>query len=111
MPDKPTLDYEPPRRHRRFPVRFLIRAVLLWAAFAAAFTVYAIAKESQRRSRPKPVYQHVDPLELQIESDAECVIVCSLFYFGAVILISLARWHRSEEARARQGLSPRNHSG
>ena len=102
MSDDPHLDYEPPRQHRRFPVRFFIRAVLWWAAFAAAFTVYAIRKESQRRSRPKPVYQHVDPIELQVESNGAFFIVCSLGYFGAVILISLARWHRSEEARARQ---------
>jgi len=100
MPDKPPLEYEPPRGHRRFPVRFLIRAVLWWAAFAAVFTVYAISKESQRRSRPKPVYQHVDPVELQVESNAACVVVCSFFYFGAVILISLMPWHRSNELPA-----------
>lgn len=101
MPNEPLLDYEPPHQHRRFPVRFLIRAVLWWAAFAAAFTVYAIRKESQRRSRPKPVYQHVDPIELQVESNGAFFIVCSLGYFGAVILISLARWHRRNQLPAR----------
>ncbi len=100
-PAEPLVDYEPARRRRRFPVRFLIRAVLLWAAFAAAFTVYVIAKESQRRSEPKPKYRHVDLIELQVESNAAFVIVCSSFYFGAVILISLARWHRSSELPAR----------
>lgn len=102
MPAEPLVDYEPARRRRRFPVRFLIRAMLLWAALAAAFTVYAIAKESRRGLGPKPMYQHVDPVELQVESDVAFVIMCSLFYFGAVVLISLVRWHRSNELPRRR---------